>query len=508
MFKLFNKRLIATTISAIILSGCTTTAKMPKETPDKYEYPKIEENVVKEWELRQNPITYIDADVNFGIERRKVVPDNIREINIRGLSVKTDGTLKTLAKLLEQYGINVFISDPEIAEKSFEMNNFNGNFGELIDLVEEAYDLSFNYSGKKNIVLKDKSIFIAPVPQDEDSASDLVSAIESLGASDTSFSLAGGFMIYQASNSTHEAIQEYLVNFYKNFAIIKLQVAVITVNIENEKNTGFDWSKLQALIGNSSLLDVTTAGGAAQVTNNLINDFNDGDNGNGNNDGGNNNGDDSNTRTDGKAVGINSEELKFAYLDNNSDIQGAFNLLNTYGATNATQSIFLETISGKELELKSGKEVPYTSNINSTINSVNQNTASLSGFGAQREEEGLTVNFKPYFNYNKNTVTLGLDLELKTITGFKQLNAGNGNGSAEQPITQQQEFNSVVEIRPGEAHLVGGITFTLDSDNRNNLNFLGDLPTASKKDKYSKNALFILLRPTVAVYSDFNKGGK
>lgn len=510
-------------ISILLLSfltGCAST-RIPDKDPEEYQYERIEARILDEWELDEIPITYIDADVSFGIERRNEVPESIRDIKIDGLNIPNGESLSILKDLLKVYGVNLFIPDGELASTEFSIRNFNGTVGDLFDVIEKGYNLSFNHTGVNNVILRDFSLFTAPIPQDEESANDLVGTLESLGAEGTNHSLAGGFVIYKASHDNQDGIKEYLNSYYKNFAVIKLQVAVITVNLDRETNTGFDWSSLQAVIGNADLIDLATdvaSGGVASGIGGLAgtpspnNDGNNNgnDDGNGDDDGDsddNGGGDNGSADASGRALGLTSNQLQGRYKRGNKDIQAAFNLLNTYGVSNATQSIFLETISGKELKLRSGKEVPYTSNINQNITGGNnQNVSSLSGFQAERESEGLEVTFQPYFNYKKNTVTLGLDLNLKTIVGFQEINSGNSNGSVEQPITQEQEFNSVVEIRPGEAHLVGGITFTLDSDNRNNLNFLGDLPTASQRRKSNQNALFILLRPTVSIYGkEFDK---
>ena len=507
------KKTILSAIILTLLSGCAAT-RIPNDNPERYGYDQIEAQILEEWEIREMPITYIDADISFGIERRNKVPQEIKDIKVTNLTIPRGEVLETLKDLLKMYDINLFIPDGDIASMEFSVRNFNGSLGELLGIIESGYNLSFSYTGGKNLILRDFSIFTAPIPQDEDSASDLVSSLESLGAESTNYSLAGGFVIYRASHNNQDGIKEYLNSYYKNFAVIKLQVAVITVNLDRETNTGFDWSTLQALVGNADLIELATSTVSSGVTSGIGGVIGGGGSTGGNDGGGDtgggdsgDNGGDSGGSSHGRAVGLNSNQIAGRYVSGNKDIQAAFNLLNSYGASNATQSIFLETISGKELKLRSGKEIPFTSNINQNIVGGNQNVSSLSGFQSQKESEGLTVTFQPYFNYKKNTVTLGLDLNLKTIVGFQEINSGNSNGTVEQPITQEQEFNSVVEIRPGEAHLVGGITFTLESDNRNNLNFLGSLPTASKRARTNQNALFILLRPTVSIYGDtFDKG--
>ena len=49
---------------------------------------------------------------------------------------------------------------------------------------------------------------------------------------------------------------------------------------------------------------------------------------------------------------INGSQFSLLAQKGDADIQAVFNLLSQYGETTASQSIFLETISGKELNLE------------------------------------------------------------------------------------------------------------------------------------------------------------
>lgn len=471
---------------ASIITGCAGLGG--KSMPDniKNPLPEIYDKMVSEWKQQEPPITFIESNTGFLIQKRKQIPQEILDINLKNLSLYGE-TFEDLIFSLKGYGLNLYISEEAIGNISssvLKLNTFNGNVGELFSIIEKVHNVSFNFQSDKNIILEQNSLFLSPVPQDEDAAKELVSTIESLGGKNVNYSLASGFMMYKASNTDYETIAEYLIHYYKNFATIKLQVAVITVTMSKDRNTGFDWGQLQASIGNLSLNKAVDSIGDAvgDVATTPLG---------------------SNLK-DLTALGSITSESGGALLQKGDlDVKAVFNLLSKYGKTTATQSIFLETISGKKLELVNTKEVPYTSNINSSISSTN-NTTNASGFNTASEQEGLNIKFSPYFNFTKNTVTMSLEMDLKTITGFKQLNAGNGNGTVEQPETQQQKFNSVVEIIPGSAHLVGGIMYELDKDNRENINFLDSFDTASQKTTKSNNALFILLRPTVTIYSDLD----
>lgn len=539
--KFIRSILAITTMS--ILSGCASMggSEMPEKIKDPL--PEQYEKRVEEWEKQELPITLINSNTNFVIEKRKEIPREILDKKIKNLTLE-NADYNDLAFALKAEGINLFIGEEitgvqntnqnniqvqntnqnnvikqlsggnqvnnnqqtrtvqqasSTMPKIMNINNFTGTIGELLDIIESMHNVSFNYKHSNTVFVEKTSLFLTATPQDEDTAKELVSSIESLGARDVTYSLSSGFMMYRATNREFEMIEEFFKHYYKNFATIKLQVSVITVDLKRDFNRGFDWSSLQASIGNLSLLNNSTLENIVNLgtdnNTNLNNNTNDDDVNFGNDFG-------SNLR-DLQTVGaINGDQFSFLAQKGDADIQAVFNLLSQYGETTASQSIFLETISGKELNLENTREVPFTSNINSNVTAIGQAGFNASGFSAQTEEEGMNVKFVPYFNFNKNTVTLAIELDLKTITGFKVLNAGNGNGTVEQPETQEQKFNSVVEIIPGSTHLVGGIIYELNSDSRNNLNFLDDFDTAGQEVSMSKNALFILLRPTVTIYSD------
>jgi type II secretory pathway component GspD/PulD (secretin) len=103
---------------------------------------------------------------------------------------------------------------------------------------------------------------------------------------------------------------------------------------------------------------------------------------------------------------------------------------------------------------------------------------------------------------------LSLNLTLETLIGFRELSAGNQLGTIERPETQDQEFNSTVRLQAGETALVGGLIYESFSDSRTSIQGLEKYPVGSQNTTVTKNAMFILLRPTVTVYGPKQAGGK
>jgi MSHA biogenesis protein MshL len=479
---MFSRKNIKTTILgcfvAIVLGGCANGHKMP--TTDKLDNSKEnQDKLITEWEETHAPIQFVQTDNSFLISRKNDVPQRIKTMDIKALNIYANSTFFDLVGALGMYDIQLIIKEDDadggIKDKKLFLHNYNGTLGDLFEIIENTYNLSFNYQKGNVVTLEKDTLYIATVPQNKTVVEFITSHLTAMGAEEVNASEVGGFVLYKASRQEHEFVTEYLNNFYKNFASVKLQLAVLTVNLSSAKNTGFDWSQFGLELG--SLENFEGDASLAELGSNL-------------------------TDTKGK-VGITGSNVSLGLKNKNFNMSAVYNLLSTYGNTETTQSIFVETTSGEKLELRSGQEIPYTSGISSNTNG---NTGGVnSGSQTEKEEVGLDIEATPYYDFSKNLVTLEMTMDLRSIIGFVELNAGNGNGTIKQPQTQTQKFNSVLKIRPGEAVLVGGIQYDIVSDNRNNISLLDDYNTASKNTEVSRNAMFLLLRPTVSVFADFEK---
>jgi MSHA biogenesis protein MshL len=474
---MFNKKIksfLAIFMVSTFLGGCTSGYKMPPN--DKLD--NTEETQTKlfnEWEQEQSPIQFIQTDNSFLISRKNDIPNRMKIKKLNGVNIYGNSTFFDLTGVLALEDIQLIIKDEAIQNEKLFLYNFNGTVEELFEVIENTYNYSFNYQKGNVVTLEKDTLYIATVPQNKTVVDFIKNHLAAMGAEEVNASEVGGFVLYKASRQEHEFITEYLNNFYKNFASVKLQLAVMTVNLSSTENQGFDWSQFSLKVGDlTNLSDVTLIDGVGS------------------------------SLTDSKAlVGVDGTSAGLTLRNKNLDIGAVYNLLSTYGNTETTQSIYVETTSGEKIELRSGQEIPYTSGISSSVNGT---TGGVSGGNqTQKEEVGLDISATPYYDFSKNLVTLEMKIDLKSIVGFVELNAGNGNGTIKQPQTQTQNFNSVLKVRPGDATIVGGIQYDIISDNRNNLSLLREYGTASKNVEVSRNAMFLLLRPTVSVFADFEQ---
>lgn len=474
MFKIGKKNVLSIVFASLFLGGCASGYKMPAD--DKLDNTEeTQKKLFTEWEQEQAPIQFIQTDNSFLISRKNDIPQRMKIKKLENVNIYGNSTFFDLTGVLALKDIQLIIKDESILNEKLFLYNFNGSVEELFEVIENTYNYSFNYQKGNVVTLEKDTLYIATVPQNKTVVDFIKNHLAAMGAEEVNASEVGGFVLYKASRQEHEFITEYLNNFYKNFASVKLQLAVMTVNLSSTENQGFDWSQFSLKVGDlTNLSDVNLIDGV------------------------------SSSLTDAKAlIGVDGSSAGLTLRNKNLDIGAVYNLLSTYGNTETTQSIYVETTSGEKIELRSGQEIPYTSGISSNVNG---NTGNVSGGNqTQKEEVGLDIAATPYYDFSKNLVTLEMKIDLRSIVGFVELNAGGGNGTIKQPQTQTQNFNSVLKVRPGDATIVGGIQYDIVSDNRNNLSLLREYGTASKNVEVSRNAMFLLLRPTVTVFADFEQ---
>lgn len=507
---MFKKTIISTIIASILgLSGCTGLS-IPQDTD------------LKERELIQPALDKFHASEPAIIKRRskpiKIVqpndiPDEIMAKHVQ-ISLSNDAKVADLPSVLEEYGIYLIATENVDLEKSIYINNFKGSVEDLFQIIGSIYNISFNYERNNIISIDTTSEYVIDIPQNSDIISELETAISPLGAQDIQSSLVGGTIMYKATYSANQKIEKYVKRFSKNASVIGLQVAVITVQLDKESEKGFDWSKLNASIGNSDIAPVAETSTGTGTT------------GTGTTTGSGTTGTGTTTGTDtgttapkGSDFGTNLKDLQtlgqltgtaatLRALNGTFDITAVINYLSTYGQTKTNQSVSMKTLSGKEVTLKSVQTIPYVSGINNSYNGSSNgstNSGVSSGTETDEVEIGLTLDMTPYYDSDSGMVSVELELELSSLIAFLELSAGDQIGKLTQPQTQEQNFTNFMKLKAGESSIIGGITYEQLSDNRNSVSYIETSKIASQNQKLTKNAVFIMLRPTVTMFGDFDK---
>lgn len=500
----------------VALSGCSGS-RIPEKT-DLPSKSALTDKMRAQWATETPAIRSIALDQSFTIESPQAIPKAIADKKVEVMFSK-DSTLDDLGAVLSDMGFYLVVPDEVLRTKKIVIFNYKGSFGDFLNAISIAHGLSFSWLPGNVLMVTESKPYILQIPQNDSVAKAIDENITALGAKDVKTSVQAGTIQYTANQQNQQRIAKMIEKMGVNASLVSMQVAVLNTAIDRELNQGFDWSSLKAGIGALGLANADPASSSANNGTGNGSNSTTGSNsllgsgtGTGN---GTTNGSDNTTtikgRTSGLYMGLGKDGLAVNVSTGNFNFLSAFNLLSTYGETKTTQSVSMDTISGEEVAIKSGQKVPYidsvgvnSSNGNNNNNSGSNNNGNINSLGSTSVKEvdiGLELKLKPYFDDRSKLVSINVDLKLSSLLRFVELSAGNQIGTLSRPQTQEQSFTDNVKVRAGESLIIGGLMYDQLTDNRSNLAVLDNYDTASKERKISRTAMFILIRPTVTVFS-------
>lgn len=445
----------------------------------------------------------VPASSMKAVTERPAIPAHIQRMPIDVLFPSNhESTLAALVQTLSATGLQVTFqwSNPTqedaILQKKLPFLRFQGTVGELLSALKNGLGLVAWYQDGM-IYLSDQQRYSLSLPQNKDVLDTVSKEIEELGASHIVTSLRGGKILYTASPSTQEdLIGPFLDRMTRNLAVVNLQVAVVSLSLNDSSEVGFDWDAFKVAF------DSTEEGSGGKKA----------EDGTGT---GNSTGpkspSDSVTGVPGTVIALAGSGLTLNKTNLGSvfgtygalTIGSAVKFLSTFGSTNVTQHVSLKTLSGSEVTLQSGQEVPYVKGVSST-STGNNNTVGSSDTGTV--ETGLKLTLNPLYDSDAEVVTVDVEVDLNQILSFVELKAGNDIGSLTQPLVQKQNMKDLVQVQAGKTVVIGGLQYDSDTSNGNEPTLIRNAleGTGKRFGKDSKqiqrNALFIILRPTVRLF--------
>jgi len=367
-----------------------------------------------------------------------------------------------------------------VLQKTLPFTRFNGTMGGLLDALRTGMGIVSWQEGDL-VFLSDADQYTVSLPQDSEIIKAVSSSISSLGATDIVESIEGGQLIYTAAPAVQdENIRPFLQKTVQNLSTINLQVAIVSLALTDQSSQGFDWSKFAAGIDTrpSEINAVTAAESGSRV------------------------GDFVDLTANGIAIGTTSLGTMFG-VRAVASVAGAIDFLSTFGNTNVTQNVHLRTLSGKEVKIRSGQDIPYVKNVGATSDTGGNVTGSST---TETVKTGLTVGMTPRFDAASSLVTVDVSLDLTSVLEFVELNAGNQLGTLTQPRIQEQSLNDIVQMRAGQTAVIGGLQYDQEVYNGSEPTILRDVARrnsvafGSRKVNVTRTSLFIILRPTVTIY--------
>lgn len=516
-------------LSAALLAGSLALQSCSQRLPDTIKLPSVPE----ERELQTS--RFVDNEP--AAIRRISVPGAFKPARIDrpvggalgdipvNLSLPAGSTMGDLVFALGTMDVKIAYNEEgaeavTVEKRRLPFMNYKGNVAGLFEMLETASGIVA--SEKDGVVyLGETARYSVSLPQNSDILDTISAEVERLGAKDVTKSVHGGQLLYSAQPRVNrQAVDPFLRRVARNLAVVNMQVAIVSLAINDTSAQGFDWEAFRIRLDSIGDTGASGSDQDAQTPAATPNQNPGSGSGSGNGNGGIGSPGNGNIggvpglgdlNKVGTIVDLTSAGLSLGHTASGQifgraglmSFAGAIKFLSTFGETKVTQNVDMRTVSGQQVTLRSGQQVPYVKNINS--NSTDSGNIS-GGTETATVETGLTVELQPWFDATTNLVTLDLDVTIRQILQFVELSAGNTVGSISQPLTQDQSLNDLIRMRAGETIVVGG----LQNDNES---FTGNEPTflrgrsksfGARSQNVTRNAFFVIVRPTITIFDQEN----
>ncbi len=495
---------------AVMLAGCTLPelGALPERNKilgDELAAMAAEEGI---------PVTKVPVTAGMLVAKsiRQQLPFDIGSRRLQVSFPATESTLERLVLMIGYSGVRVaerFVgnSNKELLSRSLPFRAFNGTLAELMSILRSGIGV-VSWWQDGTLFLTDQDRFALSVPQNNEVVNTIAKELEGLGAKEITSSLRGGQIVFSASPSQFtEVIEPYMDRIHRNMAMINIQLAVVDLSLSDTTASGFDWNAFAAQIASvaSTGASSSSTGGTSSSTSGASN---------------------TTTSTISGLSGSLQAPLTAALTKNVKvfgfngvlNVAGAINFLSKFGTTNTRQNVELRTLSGTEVSLRSGQTIPYVSGVGVNAISGGVGTGSSNLLGSAQTSQvktGLTIKLTPFFDSGNSIVTVDLNVLVNSVLEFRQLDAGSQVGTLTQPVTQEQSLNDIVRVLAGNTVIIGGLQLDNGAYSGVEPHFLRN--GASATDPYlplignraqdrRKEALFIIIRPSVTVFVEQNTG--
>lgn len=514
------KKLTLALLISSALAGCASF-------PDHYDKPigtqDIQAQKRDEWS-NLPAVTFVQSNAGVSVRKFNQIPDVVRAKPIKlDFDRVASATLNDVVFAMGQQGFRLVsrLGDNTL-KQAWTLRTNAATVGEVLDDIGATYNIATEYRNG-SVYLVESNKYSASLPQHKEFLDNVVKGLKDMGATDVRADMLSGLVYYNAKPEVATYLEEYLNTISKNAAMVTLQVAVLTVGVDREINLGFDWAKSAVMRGSggmrsdlSSIFDSSNGnsnnGGLSNGTSGSTgNNGSTGSNSNGTNNNGSSSlgnavNDVTNTATSTAKQLVKGSLLSFAgaqgfgfkFANDAFSLTAALKALSTYGNARTEQNVLLGTLSGMPVKINSGDDIPYVKSIGSTTASGGATQGS-----SQTDiiKSGLKLEVIPNFDASDGTVMATVKVDMSTLVGFRELSAGTNLGTMSQPQMKNLGFENVGRLNAGETIIVGGITYDQLSNNYTNFPGMEKVPLGSKAEKVTRNAMYIVVRPTVVIFT-------
>ncbi|HFQ5181762.1 TPA: hypothetical protein ACGUW2_003757 [Vibrio vulnificus] len=428
-------------LCAMLLSGCASQQEINQVNFEEKSNSVLFEQIEK---LKSNNLSYEEIDLKLVqlLNNENKINKNIK------FNFTTQATLNDLLNILEIYKINVIVDSEIETSQPIIINQYDGTFKDLIEAVSESTNLTF-YQKNGLVYIKELNNYKIKVIQDEQIIDSLKVELEKLEkVEELIVNNSAGLFSFKTDYKTFNKIEDVIKDINNNTSLINIDLNLVNVELTENQGNGFDWESLNiaANLDPSEIVDETLS-----------------------------------------LVG--GDRLSFS--NNYVSFSAVLNVLNSYGTSETLQNTSIKTLSGKEAVFKTTEKTPYIDKVEIS----NNGDFAQTGFSTAEAETGLEVKLLPYFDKDSKMVNMKVDVVKSALKGF--LNVNTSEIELQQPQTEEQNFSSVIRLKAGESSVIGGIIYYKEKRSGNNL--INEF-TQSNKLELSKNALFIIVKPSIKAY--------
>nr|HRJ11621.1 hypothetical protein [Alphaproteobacteria bacterium] len=376
----------------------------------------------------------------------------------------------------------------DIAETVLPFRRYDGTLSGLMKKLSRSMDIAIWWENDA-LYISDRDRYVVSVPQQQDVIDIVVGELEDFGAEDIAPSLYGGRIVYSVRPQINEdVIVPYLNGLAGNLAEITLQLAIVQLQVTDQKGRGIDWSSFQVQFGDPARagVDDIISGVPGQLYN--ISGIGDVTQASGT----------SGTLSVGSTGEIGGTAI---------GISGAIKYLSQFGRTSTKQMVELRTLAGMPVSLVSSQSIPYVKGLSNTSSTAANTDNVTSQIETATVDTGLNMNFTPYYDSLMGLVVVDVNIQVSSFLGFQTLTyaqtATTGTDSVpqtiDQPKTQTNQITDIVRIPAGEVVILGGVQQVTEVQNRT-APFDAFSTLGSKDDNNSDTLNFFIMRPVVTIF--------
>ena len=492
---------LATACASVdIPNGTTTSVSAIKPPADRFE--GLNE--------KQDPVTrvHLGRDVLMPQPLRE---DPLPEANVGPFELRGETLASALQLILDEYDVSLAFESDEALKRRITVSNLHGKLKDVIHRVCTLADLYCHFE-EGTLTVKRTETFVVDLPPISDvaapassssgggsSSGSSSSSTSSSSSSSSSGSSSGSttndaytqiaqgltavlkmgdpragenekpiidtstrVLIYAATQRSNKYAAQYFERLRKDTALIIFETHIWEVTLDNDNQTGINWSSLAAKVGNFNLTSGAFTGALPA------------------------------------GVGSASPITITPSYTGGKNFSANFilNFISEHGSVKTISQPQITVLSGSKASLAVAQQDNYVSGQTSTLQTLS--TPGQTTLTTGTVTTGLVVNVTSA--WDQSTVYGAINITLNDLIRIDTFNSKDGTSTVQLPHTTSRSLATEIRVRPGDAILIGGLVSQTDSLTASGPGLLTPLFTTDRTANKVNTELVFLLRPRVVAF--------